>query len=58
MDTQTETSLLLQCQPSSMSQQQIDALKAPMEEAYKMNARPVQPDNGRPVNLHDEPKKV
>ncbi|KAL1829415.1 hypothetical protein DCAR_0208754 [Daucus carota subsp. sativus] len=44
--------------PSSMSQQQIDALKAPMEEAYKMNARPVQPDNGRPVNLHDEPKKV
>ncbi|KAL8113472.1 alpha carbonic anhydrase 1, chloroplastic-like [Apium graveolens] len=43
--------------PRSMSPQQIDALKAPMEAAYKNNARPVQPDNGRIVNIHDQPKK-
>lgn len=44
--------------PKSMSQQQIDELKAPLEAAYKSNSRPVQPDNGRLVNLHDQPKQV
>ncbi|KAK1375756.1 Carbonic anhydrase [Heracleum sosnowskyi] len=43
--------------PKSMSAQQIEALKAPMEAPYKINSRPVQPDNGRVVNLHDVPKK-
>lgn len=41
-----------------MSKQQVDALKSPMEEAYKNNLRHVLPNNGRQVNLRDdEPKK-
>ncbi|PSS23583.1 Alpha carbonic anhydrase [Actinidia chinensis var. chinensis] len=38
----------------SMSKQQVEALKAPLSSTYKSNARPVQPLNGRQVELFDE----
>ncbi|KAK1375755.1 Carbonic anhydrase [Heracleum sosnowskyi] len=40
----------------TMSKEQIEAIKAPLEPAFKNNSRPVQPDNGREVCLHDDPK--
>ncbi|KAK1404716.1 Carbonic anhydrase [Heracleum sosnowskyi] len=40
-----------------ISKQQIELLKAPMEPAFKNNSRPVQPDNGRVVELNNALKK-
>ncbi|ONK77584.1 uncharacterized protein A4U43_C02F8150 [Asparagus officinalis] len=39
-----------------MSQAQVDALKAPLAEAYRNNSRPIQPLNGRTVMLFAENK--
>ncbi|KAL8125727.1 alpha carbonic anhydrase 1, chloroplastic-like [Apium graveolens] len=38
----------------SISKQQVDALRGPLDIACKRNARPVQPLNGRVIELYDE----
>ncbi|KAI8015962.1 hypothetical protein LOK49_LG05G00979 [Camellia lanceoleosa] len=38
----------------SISKEQIEALKAPVKATCKKNSRPVQPLNGRQVELFDE----
>ncbi|CAD5185481.1 unnamed protein product [Musa acuminata subsp. malaccensis] len=37
-----------------MSEEQASALKAPLEEEYRSNSRPLQPLNGQTVQLYDE----
>ncbi|KAA0043878.1 hypothetical protein IC582_009279 [Cucumis melo] len=41
----------------TISQQQVDALKAPLNPVYKNNARPVQPLYGRKIEIYDELSK-
>lgn len=49
--------LLNLLQIREMTQEQANALKAPLSEPYRNNSRPVQPLNGRTVKLLDEKKK-
>lgn len=38
----------------TISQEQVEALKAPLDPVYKNNARPAQPLNGRKIEIYDE----
>lgn len=38
----------------TVSKEQVEALKAPLDAAYKNNARPAQPLNGRKIEIYDE----
>lgn len=44
-------------QVREMSEEQGSALKAPLEEEYRSNSRPLQPLNGRTVQLYDERRR-